>query len=381
MLATNPRDPDEATSHKRKKKPKTPATKVKWDLSWPEEIGFAALFVVAFVSLRGLYGVIPMLLAGALAVIATWLAWKGWTAIKKDNARLHSLQLKRRGKLTAWGGAYLGVVGAMLLFIGHSAWVSWHWSAGQLALNRVALVNDGAPEAFRERQELYANAAEHFERVHEVGFWSTPKTDFNLALAYAQLGEPAKGEAAMRRAIAREGAKDGLVVDLAELMRRQGKQAEAMAYLEEVVAENPRFERSRRMLGAMYQQAGRVGDAVALFREGVKALPEDHESHAKLAEALAAAGDMEGMIPALERAIELKPEAPGYRRDLALATFYAGRASKAVDLMAEAAEVAKGEQRANFYREAAGLAQQAGRMDRARELMGLAAEAASEVRE
>ena len=381
IVATNPRDPDPATAGRRKKKPRARATKVKWDLSWPEEIGFAAFFVLAFVSLRGLYGVIPMLLAGALAVIATWLLWKAWTAVKKDNARLHSLQLKRRGRLTAWGGAYLGVMGAMVLFIAHSAWLSWHWSAGLLALNRIALVDDEAAGAASERQALYESAAAHFERVHEIGFWSTPKTDFNLALAHAQLGEPGKGEAAMRRAIAREGVKDGLVVDLAELLRRQNKHAEALAYLEDVVEANPRFKRSRWMLGAMYQQAGRAGDAVELLRDGAEVRPKDHESHAKLAEALAAAGDLEGMIPALERAIELKPEAPGYRRDLALATLYTGRPAEAVELMAEAAEVAEGDQKANFYREAAQMARQAGLMVRARELMGRAAEAAGEVRE
>jgi tetratricopeptide (TPR) repeat protein/ferredoxin len=375
MLATNPRDPDPATEGKRKKKPKTSATKVKWDLSWPEEIGLAAFFVITFVSLRGLYGVIPMLLAGALAVIATWFAWKAWLAIRKANARIHSMQLKRRGRFTLWGGAYLGAVGVMTLFIAHSAWLSWHWAGGLLALNRVALVSAEAPDAGEQRRDLYEQAVQRFERVHEIGFWSTPKTDFQLALALARLNRPAEGETAMRRAIEREGVKDGLAVDLAELISRQGRAIEAMTYLESVLQEHPRFEQSRWSLGALYMQAGRVDDAVELYREGVAARPRDHESYAKLAEALAATGDFQAMIAPLEKAVELLPDAPGYRRDLALATLYAGKPGEAVRLMANAAEVAEGDQRVSLFSEAASLAMQAGQPERARELRERAQEA------
>ena len=380
LLATNPRTPDPASTKKRRKKPAKAATKTKWDLTWTQEMALAVFFMISFVSLRGLYGVIPMLFAGALAAIATWLIWKAWCSLTKANVRIHSVPLRRRGRYTPWGAGYLVLSAGMVVVIGHAALVSWHWSAGSLALSRVALLEPG-PESVPVRTALYERAAARYERVNELGLASTPRLDFQLALVYAALNRPGDGEVALRRAIRREGEQDGLMVDLAELMRRQGKGREAETMLAELVEREPGFAASRRTLGAMYLEQRRVEDAVALFRAGVDARPRDDQSYAKLAEALGAAGRMGEAAEAIAGALAIRPEAAGYRRDYAIALFYDGQGEAALREMERAAEIAEVAWQADFYRTAAGFAQQLGRGEEARRLIGLADAAASRAAE
>ena len=38
-----------------------------YDLTWPEEIGLAIVFLLSFLSVRGVYSVVPMLMAAGVA--------------------------------------------------------------------------------------------------------------------------------------------------------------------------------------------------------------------------------------------------------------------------------------------------------------------------
>ena len=380
IFKTNPRDPDPATANRRRKKPRTPASKAKWDLTWPQEIALAAFFLLTFVSVRGLYGVVPMLFAGALAAVATWLVWKAWRALTEPNVRVHGLQLRRRGAYSKWGVGYLAVVAAMVVFIGHSALVSWHWAAGSLETTRATLARQRAPDDPAETDRARARAAEHtrravehYERANALGIAMTPKIDFQLGMLHAELGRPAEAETALRRVLERERLRDDFAVGLAELLRRQGREDEAAELLEDVVAEHPEFAGARAALGADLLRQGRAEQAVELFLEGTRIIPDAAESHARLADALRAAGRPADAAEALARAVELTPEnAPG-RTDLlarrAATLLEAGRGGEAVDAMVRAAESAKGARKADLFQNAAQMASRIGDSTRALDLI------------
>ncbi len=373
LFATNPREPDAASVRKRKKKPKTPATKARWDLTPTQEIVLAGFFLLTFVSVRGLYGVIPMLLAGGVAAIASWVVWKAWRTLTDANVRVHGFQLRRRGRITFWGGAYLVGTLALVAMVAHSAVLSVHWASGMTALNRAALVSDGMIAG--DAREHYEEAARRFERVHAIGLATTPKTDFQLALVNFALQRYSEGEEALRRVIAREGEKDGLAVDLAQLMLAQGRGFETVDYLNAVLERHPEFPETRWTLGALYLGAGQAENAVRTFRAGAEARPDDYVAHVKLAEAEIAAGRPEDATGPLARALELYPEAAGFRKDYALALEYAGEPERALQEMERAAGDADPSVRADFLRLAAGIAERAGRLEDARRLNGLAAHA------
>jgi len=373
FLGTNPREPEAGSAGKRRKKPKKPVTKARWDMSWPEEIALALFFMVAFISLRGLYGVVPMLFAGGLAAIAAWIVWKAWKTLTTANVRIHGFQLRRKGRVTGWGGAYLLATGVMLAFIGHSAALSLHWASGMNAVNRVALVADGTIQG--DIQTHYERAARSFERVHEMGFASTPKTDFELAIVYHQLGEYDKGEAAMRRVIAREGEQDGLIVDHAQLMLAQGGRGfETVDYLNDVLERHPDFRSVRWLLGDLYMNAGEIDDAVRVYRAGVEARPGDHEGFVRLAQAEMAAQRPAAAAEAMARVVELAPDAAGFRKDYAVVLEYAGRRDEAYEQITRAVEDADESVKAPFLRLAAGMAYRTGRQEEAQRLSARADE-------
>jgi len=384
VFGSNPRDPDPATAKRRKKKPRTPASKVKWDLTWPQEIALAVFFLVTFVSVRGIYGVVPMLFAGAIAAIATWLAWKAWRSLTEPNVRLHGLQLRRRGRYSRWGVAYLAGVAVMVAGVAHSAVVSWHWSAGMLELTRATLArqeaapDEAAASALAARVRAHnRRAADHLERANAIGLASTPKIDFQLGMLHAELGEPDLAEAALRRVIARERMRDDFAVGLAELLRRQGRVEEATALLEEVVEAYPRFSGARAALGADRLSAGRAEEAVEIFLAGVREAPELAAGHARLAEAQRRAGRPGEAAESLARAAELAagPEKSSYLAGRATALFAAGRGQEAIDAMVAAAESAEGAPRADLLRSAAQMASRLGDSSRAMTLIVRADEA------
>ncbi len=366
VLGNNPRDPDPSTAKKRKKKAKTPAVKPRWDLTWTQEIGLAVFFMVTFVSVRGLYGVIPMLFAAGIAGVATWLVWKAWRSVTEANVRIHGFQLRRRGRFTAWGGVYLLLITGMLGLIAHSTVVSWHWASGMTALQRITLIAEEKIEG--DAPALYERAERSFERVHELGLASTPKTDFQLGLVYAQLGKNANGEEALRRVVAREGEQDGLVVDIAQLMLRQGRGFEAVDYLNEVLERHPRFAQTRWTLGDLYMRAGEIDNALRTYEAGVEALPGDYTAHAQLAGAQMAAQRPLDAAASLENALEIYPEAAGFRRDYALALWAGRRYEQALAEMTRAAEEADESVRRDFFLSAANMAQQLGKSELANSL-------------
>jgi len=377
MIRTNPREPAAATPGRRRRKPASPAHRPGWDLSWTEELSLTAFFLVAFVSLRGLYGVIPMLFAGALAAIGTWWVWKAWRTIRDANTRLHGFQLRRKGRVTLWGALFRGVAVLIVLAVAHAAYLSTQWYAGNVAVNQAARLASAVPENPAASRDALERAATHYARVYRGGLASTPKTDFQLALVLASLGHPAEGETALRRAIAREGEHDGLCVNLAEMMRRQGH--DPTAYLEDVLARHPRYRDTRRALGAAYIESGRAPAAVALFEESARLSPRDDEALAKLAEAQMAAGLPAKAAATLARALKLRPGAPGYRRDRAIALFMGGDRAGAVEEMVRAAEEADPALRGGFFAIASDMAYQAGQPDQGAFLAQRAREQPNEV--
>ncbi len=106
---------------------------LRYDLGWGEEFAGAGVFVLVFVGARGLYGVIPMLMAVSIAACATFILWKSWRLVRDRDARLGGAQLRRAGRIRAPGWALLGLGALVTLATGHSWLVRYHaWRADAL---------------------------------------------------------------------------------------------------------------------------------------------------------------------------------------------------------------------------------------------------------
>jgi len=113
--------------------PRNPAAvpRRKHDLTWPEEIAFAGVFLGTFLAVRGVYELIPMLFAVGIAGCVTFIAWKAWRGLRTPNASFHRWRLRFHGRLTRSGLAFVGVAAGLLLLVAHSGLMrTIHWRAG-----------------------------------------------------------------------------------------------------------------------------------------------------------------------------------------------------------------------------------------------------------
>src|SRR5262249_25489422 len=79
--------------------PKRGALRKAYSLTWPEEIAAAGVFLASFLAVRGVYGLVPFLMALGWASVTTFLALKAWRLISAPQATLYRFDLKSAGKV------------------------------------------------------------------------------------------------------------------------------------------------------------------------------------------------------------------------------------------------------------------------------------------
>lgn len=169
-----------------------------WDFSWPEEIAMALVFLGATaLCFRGLYGLVPDLLAvtmGVVAALATVVTWR--LVVRRDLVVQHGV-LERDGRLTRTGGfAALGLV-VFGAFTVHSGFVRWHDRAAQ---ERFAAVRAGASDPAILREAL-----DHLDWLATWGLWIEPQLEAGRARLRQRTGDLAGADAAFARAFERTG--------------------------------------------------------------------------------------------------------------------------------------------------------------------------------
>ena len=94
------------------KKPK----KKRYDLTLTEEIGLFVFFFATRYAWRGVYHLIPMLMATGIAACLTFLLWKTIRTFRDPDVSLHKFALKRAGELKP-AGTFLRALTASLLLL------------------------------------------------------------------------------------------------------------------------------------------------------------------------------------------------------------------------------------------------------------------------
>ena len=177
-----------------KEAPRAKPVPSRWDLTWPEEWACATICLLSFLAYRGAYASIPLLMAMGMAPITTFLLWKAWRILRKDNVNLHRWQLKLRGRLRTPGVVYLGLMVVLVAFTVQSGLVNWiGWGAMRTARDLGTSVNVGQP--LDEGQRVRAQSAMGWlDRVTGmdrggIGLTTDPNHDREASRLLALLGE------------------------------------------------------------------------------------------------------------------------------------------------------------------------------------------------
>ncbi|MGP1347293.1 MAG: tetratricopeptide repeat protein [Phycisphaerales bacterium] len=355
ILKGRGRDPGHANARRKGKGPL-------YDTTIGEDLGLLAVFVITFMSVRGVYDLVPMLMAMGVAGVVTFLAFKAWEVVRRDHARFRRWQFKRGGRVTGAGAAYLAMFGALALSIGHAGVLNFFAWRGDLVHDRLpfnpATLFTGAPPVVDEPlRERAASAAAAYERVRPIGagglgLVSNPSVDLRLATMRVLTGDRDGAIVALERVLEREDGSEAVYLRLGNLLIDEGRVDEAIGVYERALDRLPWASTAMQDLGGLLISEGRIEEAeeriagaleripdqrkhddarsVALellghiaarrgdgdlalerYRAAVSASAGRAQAHESLAGGLLnVRGDAEGAIAALERSAELEPENP-----------------------------------------------------------------------
>ncbi|MEM1072388.1 MAG: 4Fe-4S binding protein [Planctomycetota bacterium] len=91
----------------------------RFDLTWPEELAIAGVFLLLFLGYRGFLNQIPMLMAVGMAGVGAFLVWTAWSLLRRPNVRIQRAQLKYQGR---WRASGVVVFLVALVTIASAAW-------------------------------------------------------------------------------------------------------------------------------------------------------------------------------------------------------------------------------------------------------------------
>ena len=241
-----------------------------------EELALALGFVAGLLTVRGLYGVVPFLMALGAAVCLAFSVQLGVQLVQRDNVAFKRFRLKRLGRLTVAGRASAVVLILLVGLWAQSGWVRFlQWQADQkfFSLTPVladAVRFDGAPPLrFSGAESAADEAIEAFERLEQRGLIRVAGLDAKVA--WLLLLQRRDDLAESRAAAALE--RGDMVVPMSRVLARiaadRDDTGRAVEHLERVVELSGRDLRPTLDLALVHARAGNNDEATRLL-QGLK---------------------------------------------------------------------------------------------------------------
>ena len=339
----------------------------KYDLSLREEIAISIVFLVAFLSVRGAYTVIPMLMASGLAACITFIVWKAWRVFTTPNVAMHRFRLRYHGKLRLPGVVYVAGAALVALLTLHTGVVQAFVFLGNRADGRVlfpkALVFTQSPRVMPEAmQEDARRGLRWFDLAQPIGrggiaFAPWPGIDNRRGWLKATLQDFDGARASFARAASDFGDSDGVASDIFVLDRIRFETAEGETRARATLAEHPSFLLLARSLSEWLISEGRTDEAIEVFRTSVAGIDAERaearpksaraeqldmaflDANRALSLALLDGGQVDRAIEVIEKTIAIDPDHVPARMFLARAYTQAGRMADALTAYTTADEM------------------------------------------
>ncbi len=292
-----------------------------WHLSWPEELSTLMVFLLALAALRGVYRLVPFLLALTLAASVAFMSVLAARMLRRREVRFQRWRLRGTARLTVRGWLFAAVSVAALAATAHAGVVRWNEWRG-----------DGAWEEWRRAagtatgDALARRVLAHLDARERWG-WVRPD---DLLVRRAVLAE-ALGRGDLLEASLRELAPSSTAarLDLAERLASQGRLAEAESELLAALAAEPSLAAAHYGLGVVLAARGRSHEAVTALRRARELAPADAEVLNNLGCLVGELGDDAEAEELFEEARRRSPEWPLPCFNLAALLDRTGRAAEA----------------------------------------------------
>lgn len=298
-----------------------------------EEVSVAVTTLALLVVYRGLYDVIPFLLALTIAVVGAVVLVTGF----------------RRRPRTEHGPWRSALAAGFLLFSVHSAFVHHHAASGRRALLRATghegLSSSGPPEGGRVVDPADLEAARvHLRTAEAAGLWTSPRLGHDLATVHLYAHERDAAEQQLLRVLKKAPKDLPAAVRLGHLALSLNRTTDAERYLQPIfVANEDRFgPETRALRSRAYVLAGQIAErrletskALAHYESAAHDDPQNGEAHLAMGTLYARLGRLEEASGALRRAEVHYPERSVVLNNLALVSLGLGQHAEAIEQLRE----------------------------------------------
>lgn len=243
-----------------------------------EDVFLAIGFLIAMPVYRGLYDLVPFLLAVALALCTAWLFVLGWRLLRRSAVQFRGITLKMDRELRPAGQAVSLALTLVALFFAHSAWVQSHTWLGRHGFAQV-VAGQGGERAAKK-------AIAQYESALRIGLLAPIDRRFELASLYQQVGDGQRSLALLRGIIGDDPGHAEARYRLGELAAAHGDVPLSMRYWKENLSlgKERSGTRSREMLvrsalslGAACEAQADTKGAHAAYAHGLARVPGEAE--------------------------------------------------------------------------------------------------------
>lgn len=260
--------------------PKEKGGKKTFQLTWPEEIFAAIVFVVSYLAVWDVYQLIPMLMALGIATITTYLAVRTLKLFRAKDLSFYRFNLKNAGKIRIAGWVFLAFSALWIGLNAHSGYVRYNEREGTLGYESIALPDELALAQANPKQWLsaadeknIASGKHHFYRAYDASLLVNDTMLPKLAWLEYLSGNSDKGITLLALAAEHQ---DGRPQALSfyyrgAILNRLGRYSDGLATLDQALAAAPELIVAREERGVSLWQLGRRRDAVQAWADAVDA--------------------------------------------------------------------------------------------------------------
>ena len=301
--------------------PKSNAIKRSYSLTWPEEIVGALVFLGSLLAVRGVYALVPFLMALGWAAVTTFLTLKMWRLLQAKELSFYRFNLKSAGKLRKAGWAFAIFACAWIGLNAHSGWVRYHEFLGNRAFQKIQIPDELALAQANPARWLSAadrenipDGKKHYDAASRAGLFvnseALPKLAwFDYLLGNAEQSIQLLGQAAAHQ----NGESKALSLYYrGAILNRVGRYEEARASLDEALVVRDDLILARQEKGESLWQLGRYDEAISVWTDAVQRNPRLALVNNELAGAKRSLGKLEEASAHEKQADQFTPNNPFY---------------------------------------------------------------------
>ena len=299
--------------------PKSDAIKRNYSLTWPEEIVGALVFLGSLLTVRGVYTLVPFLMALGCATVTTFLTLKMWRLFRVRELSFYRFNLKSSGKIRKAGWAFATFASVWIALNAHSGWIRYNEVLGNRAFKKVQLPDELALAQVNparwlspvDRQNILTGE-EHLQAASKLGLFVNSETLPKLAWLEYLLGNTEQAVRLLGNAAAYQKA-EGKALSLyyrGAILNRLGRYDQAHASLDQALAERDDLILARQEKGESLWQLGRRDEAISVWSDAVQRNPRLALVNNELAGAKQSLGKFEEATSYESQADQFTPNDP-----------------------------------------------------------------------